>query len=338
MRKAVLLGDRKAGLVEVPDPQPKEDWVVVKVHAAPMCAEYKGFAAGHTADRLGHEAAGEVVAVAQPGRVKEGDRVVVMPMYACGHCALCVSGEYIHCEESVDFARFTGGGEGSATMAQYLLKPAWLLPPIPEGVSYERGALACCALGPSFGAFKAMGVSAFDAVLVTGLGPVGLGAVVNARFRGARVIAVESVPWRVERAREMGAASVIDPRSDNPAGQIKELTNGRGVDCALDCSGNVQAERLCIDATRRKGKVAFIGECGDDLAIRVSPDMIRKGLTLIGSWHYNLSDFPSVMKVIQESPLIDLLVSHVIPMSRIQEAFELSASHETAKIILKPWE
>ena len=338
MKKAAILGERKAGLVEVPDPQPKEDWVVVKVHAAPMCAEYKGFVAGHAADRLGHEAAGEVVAVAQPGRVKEGDRVVVMPLYACGKCALCVAGEYIHCEESIDFARFTGGGEGSATMAQYLLKPAWMLPPIPEGLSYERASLACCALGPSLGAFERMGVSAFDTVLITGLGPVGLGAVVNARFRGARVIAVESVPWRVERARQMGAACVIDPRSDNPAAQIKDLTNGRGVDRALDCSGNIHAERLCIDATRRKGKVAFVGECGDDLAIRVSPDMIRKGLTLIGSWHYNLSDFPSVMKVIQESPLIDLLVSHVLPMSQIQAAFELSASHETAKVILKPWE
>jgi threonine dehydrogenase-like Zn-dependent dehydrogenase len=338
MKKAVLLGNRKAELVEVPDPQPKEDWVVVKVHAAPMCTEYKAFAGSTPVDRLGHEAAGEVAAVAQPGRVKEGDRVVVMPLYACGQCALCVVGEYIHCQNGPDFARFTGGGEGSATMAQYLLKPDWMLPPIPDGLSYERASLACCALGPSFGAFQAMGLGAFDTVLITGLGPVGLGAIVNAGFRGARVIAVESVPWRVERARQLGAASVIDPRSENPAAQIRELTNGRGVDRALDCSGNVQAERLCIDATRRKGKVAFVGECGDELAIRVSPDMIRKGLTLIGSWHYNLSDYPSIVKVIQESSLIDRLISHVMPMSRIQEAFELSASHETAKIILKPWE
>jgi len=183
-----------------------------------------------------------------------------------------------------------------------------------------------------------MGLGAFSTVLITGLGPVGLGGVINARFRGARVIAVESVPWRVERARQMGAAAVIDPRSEDIVQQIRDLTGGRGVDCALDCSGDVQAERLCIDATRRKGKVAFVGECSDDLAIRVSPDMIRKGLTLIGSWHYNLNDFPLVMKVIQESPLIDLLISHIMPMSKIQEAFEISASHECAKIILKPWE
>ena len=92
-----------------------------------------------------------------------------------------------------------------------------------------------------------------------------------------------------------------------------------------------------MDATRRNGKVAFVGECNDELSVRISPDMIRKGLTLVGSWHYNLNDYPKIMHVIQESPLIDQLISHVLPMREIQAAFELSASRETAKIILQPW-
>ena len=57
----------------------------------------------------------------------------------------------------------------------------------------------------------------------------------------------------------------------------------------------------------------------------------------LGSWHYNLNDYPNIMHVIRESPLIDQLISHVLPMREIQAAFELSASHETAKIILQPW-
>ncbi len=337
MKKVAILGERVAGLVDVPDPRPTENWVVIQVHAAPMCTEYKGFLAGNRSAYLGHEAAGEVVDVAQPGRVKVGDRVVAMPLDGCGRCELCVAGDYIHCEHRGDFDKVTGGAEGRATYAQYHLKPDWLLLPIPESVSYELASLACCTVGPSFGAFESMGVGAFDTVLVTGLGPVGLGAVVNARCRGARVIGVESIAYRVELARQMGAV-VFDPRDDAILDRIKELTSGKGVDCALDCSGAVPAMRLCLDATRRLGKVAYVGESSDDLAIRMSPDLLRKGLTVIGTWHYNLRHFSRVMQVIQESPHVDKLVSHVLPMSEAQAAFELSASHQTAKVILKPWE
>ena len=338
MKKAVIAAERQAVLVDVPDPRPKEDWAVVKVHVAPMCTEYKSFLAGHRQDQLGHEAAGEVVAVAQPGRVKVGDRVVVMPLHGCGKCSLCLAGDYIHCQDAADFASIHGSRDGSATMAQYLLKPDWLLLPIPEGMSYERASLACCALGPSFGAFHLAGLSAFDTVLITGAGPVGMGAVANARFRGARVIVVESLPWRAERARQLGAAPVLDPHDPDAAQEVRALTGGRGVDCALDCSGTVAAQRLCLEAARPKGKVVFVGECENELGVRVSPDLLRTGLTVIGSWHYNLNVYPQILKVIQESPLLHLLVSHVLPMSDIQEALALSASPEHAKILLKPWE
>jgi len=338
MLKAAITGTRKAELVEVPAPHAKEDWALVKIHATPMCTEYKAFVAGHESAYLGHEAAGEVVEIAQPGHVEVGDRVVVMPQWPCGKCALCIAGDYIHCQNNYDYAAFAGTPEGRATYAQYLLKPSWLLCKIPEDMSYEMASLALCGLGPSFGAFEQMQVDAFDTVLITGLGAVGLGGVVNAKFRGAFVIGVESIPYRVERAKMLGADVVIDPTDETALEQVLRLTDGLGVGKALDCSGVVAAQRFCIDATRRKGEVTFVGECGEELGIRVSPDMIRKGLTIRGSWHYNLSLYPKIVQVIQESPVVDQLISHVLPMSQIQEAFELSASHQCAKIILKPWE
>lgn len=338
MKKAIITGARHAELVEVPDPQPKEDWVVVKVHVAPMCTEYKAYCEGWKCDNLGHEAAGEVVAIAQPGCVEVGDRVVVMPNMGCGTCALCVAGENIHCEHCVDFVALHGTAEGQGTYVQYLLKQDWMLPKIPDGVSYEMGSLACCGLGPSFGAMQTMEVNSFDTILITGLGPVGLGAVINAAYRGARIIAVESVPWRVQRAHEMGVEHVLDPRDEGTMARIMELTSGVGVDCSLDCSGVNAAQRLCIDTTRRKGQVTFIGECNDPLSVWVSNDLIRKGLTIRGSWHYNLADFPQIMQIIERSPLMEKLVSHTFPMSRVQDALELSATKETAKILLYPWE
>jgi threonine dehydrogenase-like Zn-dependent dehydrogenase len=96
MRQATITGERQSQVIDIPGPQPKDDWVLVKVHVAPMCTEYKGFVAGRQGEYLGHEAAGEVVAIAQPGQVNVGDRVVVMPQTPCGKCALCLAGEYIH--------------------------------------------------------------------------------------------------------------------------------------------------------------------------------------------------------------------------------------------------
>jgi L-iditol 2-dehydrogenase len=337
MKKAVILGQRQAAVVEVPDPQPKGDWAVVKVHASALCTEYKAYLAGRERLFPGHEGAGEVVAVAQPSRVKVGDRVVVLPQYPCGKCALCMAGDYIYCENNYDFKDFIGTQDGSGTFAHYTLKPDWLLPLIPEGVSFEHATMAIDGIGASFGAFQAIQIGALDTVLITGLGPVGLGAVVNARFRGARVIGVEPAPWRKERALQMGAEAVFAPDEPDLVAKIRALTDGQGVSCAVECSGRVPSERLCVEATRRRGRIAFVGESEDDLVIRISPDLIRKGLTVVGSWLYNLGDYPKVMQVIQQSPLIDLLVSHVMPMSQIQAAFELLASGQSAKVVINPW-
>lgn len=330
MKTAAITGVRQAELVDRPQPSLREGWALVKVHAAPMCAEYKAFESGQASDCLGHEAAGEVIEAAPGSLVQAGDRVVVMPQYPCGACELCRAGDFIHCEHNLN--------HHEPTMTQLLTKPSWLLQPIPDGVSYEKASLACCGLGPSHGAFAAMGVDAFSTVLITGLGPVGLGAIVNAKFRGAKVIAVEMNEYRIDIARKMGADAIVDPRDPDALSRIKELTGGKGPDCGLECSGVVAAHRLQIDAVKRKGKVAFVGECFGETPIRVSDDLLRKGIQLIGSWHYNLREFPNLMTVIERSPILDLLVTHTYPMSRIQEALERSASQQCGKIILKPWE
>src|SRR5260221_7020924 len=267
MKKAVISGQRQAAVVEAPDPQPKADWALVKVRASALCTEYKAFLSGRQLLNPGHEGAGEVVAVAQPGRVRVGDRVVVLPQFPCGKCALCLAGDYIYCENNYDFAAFNGSPEGSGTFAHYILKPDWLLPLIPADVPFEHATMAIDGIGASFGAFQAIAVGALDTVLITGLGPVGLGAVANARFRGARVIGVEPTPWRKQRALEMGAEVVFAPDEPDLVAKICALTDGRGATCAVECSGRVPSQRLCIDAVRRRGRVAFVGESQDDLVI-----------------------------------------------------------------------
>ncbi len=336
MKVLAIEGPRRAALHEVATPQAVADWALVRVTCAPMCTEFKGYREGRVSEGLGHEAVGVVEAVAQDGPVQPGDRVVVMPQYPCGRCTLCLTGDYIHCVDGPDFVARTGGETGWATMAQYLLKPMSLLVPIPHGVSDEHAGMACCGLGPTFSACDRLALSGMDTVLISGLGPVGLGGVINAKRRGSRVIATDPVPYRRDLAASLGADHVLDS-GDGVLERIRDLCHGRGVDKAIECAGVVAAQRLCIDALRRRGEMAFVAEAGD-LVVRVSQDLIRKGLTLHGVWHYNIGRTLAMMEQIAESGAqLDRLISHRFPMSRAGEAFELQMTGECGKVVLDPW-
>lgn len=338
MKVVAITGEKQCELVDKPNPKAAANIVVVKILVTPMCTEFKAYKSGWKSENLGHEAAGEVVEVAQPCKVKVGDRVVVMPIDACGVCPLCLDGEYIHCQHGVDVLKITGSAAGRATYAQFLIKSDWQLLHIPDGMSYEHASMACCGLGPTFGAMQLMRVDAFDTLLITGLGPVGLGGVINGAYRGARVIGVESQPYRAKLAKELGAAEVVDPADKDALAKIKALTNGLGVDKAVDCSGVPQAQRLMIDTLRRKGHGAFVGE-GGELTIKGSDDMIRKGITLHGAWHWNLADTPQMMQVITRSAkLLDKVITHRFPMSRVKDAWELQLTGNCGKVLLRPWE
>ncbi len=335
MKVVAITGAKECALIEKPDPKIKDDFVKVKIVVAPMCTEYKAYLGGNRSDCLGHEAAGEVVEVARPGRVKVGDRVVVMPQYPCGKCDLCVTGDYIHCEHCVDPLAACGSQTGVATYAQYCIKPDWLLLPIPEGMSYEHAAMTCCGLGPSFGAAQRLGMGIGDTVLIAGLGPVGLGGIINCVKRGATVIGLDSQPYRSRLARELGAKTVISPTDPDALAQVKALTGGRGVDMAIDCTGNPQAQKFCVEAARRRGQVAFIG-WGGHLELG---NMIPQGLTLHGVWHWRLPDAPQFMRLVADAaPLLDKLITHRFPMSRVKEGFELQATGDCGKVLLDPWQ
>lgn len=334
MKSAAITGVKKCELVERPEPLIRDYFVKVKVTVAPLCTEFKNYQNGTRGDALGHEAAGVVAEVAQAGRLKPGDRVVVMPGYACGRCELCAAGDYIHCENNLDPLAYCQSPTGTAAYAQYLIKPYWLLLPIPEDISTEHAAMACCGLGPTFGAMQRLEVEAFDSLLICGLGPVGLGGVINAAQRGARVIGVESNPYRAQLALQLGAEIVLDPNSRDALDQVRSVTGGRGVDAAIDCTGVPAAQKFAIRATRRRGKVAFVGWGG-----RVEMDnMVPDGLTLMGVWHWNLHDAARMWQVIRASAnQIERLITHRFPMSRIKDAWELQMTGRCGKVLVDPW-
>ena len=107
----------------------------------------------------------------------------------------------------------------------------------------------------------------------------------------------------------------------------------------LTVQARVPAHRLAIDVLRRKGELAFVGESGAETPITVSPDMIRKGIVLRGSWHYNMRDVNRMMRIISQlGDQLDKFITHTFPIDQIQQAWETQVSGECAKVVIKPWE
>ena len=336
MQTAIITGERQGGIENQPDPRIRAPFVKIKIHAAPMCTEVQAYRDGGVTDRLGHEAAGEVVEADGPSKVAVGDRVVVMPQFACGKCRLCLDGDYIHCDHPLDPLACCHSETGIATYAQYCIKQDWLLLPIPADLSYDHASMACCGLGPTFSAVRRMQVSAADTVLVSGLGAVGLGGVINAVALGARVLAIESHPYRAELGKTLGAEAVIDPKDPHKLQQILDLTGGRGADKSIETSSAENAPAFLLEATRARGHVASVGWGGPMLARRV----VAKGLTVHGVWHWNhLRDAEAMIATLRKSrAALDRFITHTFPLARVQDAWELQLTGQCGKIVLHPWD
>jgi L-iditol 2-dehydrogenase len=320
-------------LRDQPIPAAKGDLVVVKILAAPLCTEFKHRRAGHKSDALGHEAAGVVVDAGSSTRVAVGDRVVVMPNFACGVCDLCLAGEHIFCPNQRDVLAETGQSFGTATYAQYMLKPDWLLVPVPDDISLLHASLACCGLGPSLTATQRTHVGPLDSVVISGCGPVGLGAVVHAKIRGARIVAVESNPFRAELAKALGAELVIDPMTSDVALEVRAATS-HGADAGIETSGAPTAARTLALSLRVGGSMAVVS-WGNDIDL---PPLVPLGISVHGCWHWNHLRYAEEMwsTVRAAAPLLGVFITNVMPMPAVGEAMDLQDEGACGKVILLP--
>ena len=328
--KKLVLQDKKAWTEEVPDPVAQGNRVVVKVEATPICGSDKGAFFNPLPVRdAGHEGAGVVVETDNSTLLKKGDRVILNPLASCGSCVNCLSGNYIFCPDKPKW---------NSHFAQYLSIQDYICTPLPDDISYDVGSMACCALGPAFRSIKQMGLKAYNTLLITGLGPVGMGAVSIAKFLNARVIAVDMVPFRKKMAENFGADIVLDASDPDILTKINDAARPGRLIHAIDASGNAEAQRLCIDAMEPGGTVAFAGENHDNIPICPSNDFIRRGITIFGVWHYNISDREEMITLLRRSPLIPKLITHTFGFTNVQEAFDTFVSGDACKVVLHPWE
>lgn len=263
MRAAVLERfESPLALQEVPDLDPGPGQVVVRARAAGVCRTDLKVVDGviptvEVPHVPGHELAGEVAAVG-PGvadHVREGDRVLVGLDFSCGVCAYCRIGQLDYC---ANLRRL--GLEEDGALAEFVRVPADNLFGIPDDMAFTEAATIPDAVAcPYHAVVHHARVAPSQTVAVYGLGGLGLSAVQAASVAGADVIAIARTPERRTLAEELGATASIDPRDGAVSDQIRDLTDGLGVDAFLDFVGIEGSVEQGVLSARKGGHVVIVG-------------------------------------------------------------------------------
>jgi len=336
MKGVLLPGDRRVLVEKFADPSPGVGDVVVRVKASAICRSdlslYYGQAVvgGERAGKVitGHEPAGVVEAVgAGVAHLRPGDRVAIHLAIGCGFCRYCRAGNYHMCPRWECIGFTVHGGN-----AEFLRVPERNCMRIPDNLSFPAAAVSTDAFGTLFSAARKLGLDASSTVAIFGLGPMGSAGVLAASALGARVIGVDPLPARRQFAAKLGAEHVLDVGADAMEA-IRELTAGEGADAAIDCSGNNAAQNAALDATRRFGKVAFIGE-SRETTIHPSEQLLRKQLTLIGSWYFSIAEYDAILRcVIERRVPLEKLITHSFALDDAPLAFRMFDARETEKAV-----
>ena len=326
MRTLRMLGEGKVEIAERPKPSPAEGEALVRVKASALCGgERRSYEEGAKFN-LGHEACGEVVEVHSPQRVKVGQKVIPYAAVFCGSCPECLSGRAIMC-------RHIEWHDGYHT--EYIAVPERCLLTLPYDIPFDLGALMGDTLGTPYRAIKRLAVDGSHTVAIVGLGPIGLSAILICCWAGARVIALEENPYRMELGRELGADEVVDASKNDPVVALKELTGGEGADISIECSGNASGEVAAINSTKKGGKIAFVGNNESTIPISPSEQFIRKELTLIGSWYFGLDDYGEMLQLVRSGLPLSRLITHHFHLDDAQEAFDVFMSGNAGKVVLE---
>ena len=341
MTGAILPGNSTMELREFDIPKPGHGQVLVQTKATTICGSdirciYRehvgkgpeGYIPGMIA---GHEPCGVIVEEGEGlKRFKKGDRVIVYHISGCGVCYDCRRGYYISCKSE---HRQAYGWQRNGGMAPYILADEKDLILLPEELSYKDGAQVACGFGTVYEAIEKVGVSGNDAVLVTGLGPVGLATLMLAKAMGAnKLIGVEMNDYRIKLAKDLGLVDVVIKPGENALDEILAATGGMGAERAFDCSASDAGRQLAIRGTREWGKIAFVGE-GNTCTFNPSPDIIHGQKTIYGSWVTSLWRMEELVeRLVRWGIHPDQLITDEFPLEKAGEAYALMAGGQCGKV------
>jgi len=345
MKGAVFLGNRRIEVREFPDPAPGPGEVVIQMKASGLCGSdlkfyrsppgeaQKALGLGNQAEPFiaGHEPCG-VVAARGPGVSEReapiGQRVMDHHYAGCGVCKHCRVGWSQLCKAGITVYGVTANGGH----AEYLKVPARTLVPLPDELSFVEGAAVSCGTGTAYGALRRMQLAGGSTLAVFGQGPVGISATLLGAKMGARVIAVETAAERRALALQFGADKAMDFADCEK--NLKELTRGEGVDLALDTTGAAPARLAAVRAAKTWGTVCFVGE-GGDVTLDVSRDMLRKQLTLIGSWTFSAMGQAECARFVVDNRIdLEKIFSHRWKLGQAEEAYRVFDAQSSGKGVI----
>jgi propanol-preferring alcohol dehydrogenase len=293
--------------------------VLVRVRAAGICHSDVHYRAGRSRVEplpltLGHEVAGEIAAVGEHVRdLRVGDPVCLHYLVICEQCDDCRAGREQFCATGKMLGHFTDGG-----WAEYIAVPARNAVPLPPRVPFAQGAVMMCSSATSLHALRKGRLAAGETVLVVGAGGLGMSAVQLARALGAAdVIAVDRDAAKLALAERFGARTIqaTDLTPDEVVAQVRAMTNGRGVDVALELVGKPDTMRTALQSLAPLGRAVVVGLSDIDLPVDTYRDLIGREAELIGSNDHLLSELYELVGM-ADAGVLDLtdVVTHTVPL------------------------
>ena len=285
---------------------------------------------------LGHEFSGTIVETGSAvGAFQGGERVTVFGAMTviCGHCEYCRQGEYMFCPDR----RGMGHGVDGAFTRTVVAREEQLFR-LPETVSLEEGAVVEPFVAAVHAVCERTVLSFGDVVLVSGPGPIGLSCIKLLAAEGIKtlVAGTEDDGQRLEAARQMGAARVVNVGAEDLMAVVQEETEGRGADVVFECSGAEASVANCMNALRPLGRYTQVGHFGKDITIPYDLVAFRQ-FHIAGSVGYTAASWVRALRILAQGrvQLADL-VSQVLPLDAWQEGFRAFEEKSALKVLLRP--
>jgi threonine dehydrogenase-like Zn-dependent dehydrogenase len=337
MKGIVFEGPGKIKVKDFEIPEPGKGEVLIKMKSSGICGSdmhvYRGEKVSWSVDLSkipGHEPCGVVEELGEGvNNLEVGDRVLVYHFEGCGNCHFCLEGDYQYCKELSIYGGDKNGGD-----SEYMVANTICCLKLPEELSYIEGSLLACNVGTSYEAIKQLGLSALHTVVVYGLGPVGIAAVMLSKAMGGQVIGVDIIEKRVEMGLKTGVDLAINALKENSVERITEFTKGKGADMAIECSGSPQALNNSLDCVKPYGRVALVGVGLKSATIKPLEQILLKQTRILGIRMFNIRTYPEMVNfIIKNKVPIEKIVSNKSKLENAQEAFDLFDTGETGKIV-----